>query len=174
MAKPKSAIEEFTPDPRLVDERGATSERLARGPHDVADGSGARRMLDCPLERQLRAKKIDEKQYRAGVKFRHHWYHSGMLAPIGSLDLNQVFGGDVFRGPMPKSEAQLFHRQQYRAACQRVGLRIELVLSDAICREVPLEDIGRKVGFSNDPQSRAAASALFYAGLEILADLWSE
>lgn len=175
MAKPKTAIEDFKPDPRVIDERGATPERIRKAGDDHEAGhDGTRRMRDCPLDRALRKEMIDQKQYEAGVKFRHHWYHSGVAPVIGSLDLNKVFSRDVFAfGPMAKSEAQYFHRQQYRAACKRVGLRTELVLSDVICREIALSAVGAKLGFKNEPQSIAAATVLFQSGLDQLADLWS-
>lgn len=174
MPKIKTALDDFRPDPRVIDERGATKHRLKHANGDVETGdTGAVTMRDCPLERALRKELIDKQAYNAGAKFRHHWYHSGIAPMIGSLDLNRVFARDVFAfGPMPKTEAQLFHRQRYREACKTVGLRIELVLSDAICREIPLEDIGYKLGFNNEPQSRAAATALFQCGLDQLASLW--
>ncbi len=185
MAKIKEAIEEFTPDARLVDERGPTAQRLHHaGPNHEAGHSGQITMRDCPLEKALRKKfkspegmmvtLIGPDQYNAGIKFRLHWYHSGIAPTIGSMDLGGIAARNVFAyGPMPKSEQQLFHRQRYRQACERVGLRTELVLSDVICREKPLDEIGMaQLGIGNRPQAESAVKALFVNGLDLLVELW--
>jgi hypothetical protein len=117
MAKIKEAIEDFQPDPRTVDERGPTRQRLAKGQYDTAS-TGAVRMRD-PLERALRKSIIDVNHYSAGTKFRHHWYHSGFAPHVGSMDLNKVFA--VPNAGPNAVERQIFHRQQYKVACDTGG-----------------------------------------------------
>ncbi len=169
MAKIKEAIEDFKPDARLVDERGPTLRRLTKGDHDTAS-TGAVRMRD-PLERLLRKEVIDVNHYSAGTKFRHHWYHSGFAPHVGSMDLNKVFS--VASAGPNAVERQIFHRQQYKVACERVGLRTEKILADVICWEHELDMIGKaQLGISNRPQAESAVKALFVNGLDLLVDLW--
>lgn len=182
MAKIKESIEEFTPDPRLVDERGVTKQRMrhAGSDHEVGD-TGQVTMRGDPLERALRKKLrdtgrplINADEYNAGIKYRLHWYHSGIAPMIGSVDLGGVSARNVFAyGPMPKSEQQLFHRQRYREACQHVGMRTEIILTNVICREKHLEEIGRvALGMNTRERAELAASALFVNGLDMLVELW--
>lgn len=169
MAKIKENLEDFKPDPRTIDERGPTRERLARGDHDTAY-TGAIRMRD-PLERALRKQIIEPHHYNAGIKLRHHWYHSGFAPHIGCMDLNKVFS--VASGGPAAVERQIFHRQQYKIACERVGMRTEKILSDVICWERELDEIGKaQLGISNRPQAEAAVKALFANGLDMLVELW--
>lgn len=182
MAKIKEAIENFKPDSRLVDERGATKQRMGHARYDFESGdTGQITMRDDPLERALRKKLrdtgkplINSDQYNAGIKYRLHWYHAGIAAVIGSMDLGGVFSRNVFAyGPMPKSEQQVFHRQRYSQACQRVGMRTEIILTDVICRERALDEIGMAVlGMKNRDRSEIAVKALFVNGLDMLVELW--
>lgn len=180
MAKPRTIIEEFQPDPRLVDERGATVHRLRKsdGLHE-SGSTGTTTMRDCPLERALRkplrgAKDktlIDHDQYNAGIKFRHHWFHAGFAPSIGSADLNRVFSRA--KSGAGASERQIFHRQQYQAACRHVGMRTEKILADVICWELPLDEIGHaQLGMNSRQSAEVAVKALFSNGLFMLVDLW--
>ncbi len=169
MAKVKENIEDFTPDPRATDQRGPTRERLRGKDYDIAT-TGAVRMRD-PLERALRKKIIEVYHYTAGTKFRHHWYHSGFAPHIGSMDLNKVFAMESAGEAVV--ERQIFHRQQYKSACERVGMRTEKILAEVICWEKELDEIGKaQLGISNRPQAEAAVKALFVNGLDMLVDLW--
>lgn len=179
MAKPRTIIEEFVPDARLVDERGATIHRFRKsdGLHESGQ-TGTTTMRDCPLERALRKPVrgksytlIDRDQYNAGIKFRHHWFHAGFSPSIGSADLNRVFSSA--KSGMAASERQVFHRQQYQAACKHVGMRTEKVLADVICWELPLDEIGHAVlGMDSRQSAEIAVKALFSNGLFMLVDLW--
>jgi len=97
---------------RVVDDMGRpTPERLRHAGRDyeVADGrgsAGTMTMRDVPIERALKRGQIGGKEYQAGLKFRHHWWHGGMAGQIKSLDLNQVFARDLAgMGHMAKTEA---------------------------------------------------------------------
>jgi hypothetical protein len=43
---------------------------------------------------------------------------------------------------MPQTENQVFHRQRFREAVQAVGKMGSWVLDAAVCRELPLEEVG--------------------------------
>jgi hypothetical protein len=73
---------------------------------------------------------------------------------------------------MAKTENQLFHRQRYREAVQAAGKIGSHVLEWAVCREIPLEQVGRALGWSNRAQARAAALERMKAALETLCKLW--
>jgi hypothetical protein len=164
---------------RVVDDLGRpTPERLRHAGTDfeVADGRGSAgtvTMRDCPLERAKKRNQITDKEYQAALKFRHHWWHGGMAGQVKSLDLNQVFARDLAgMGHMAKTEAQAFHRQKYREACELLGFRPGFIVLATVCDEVEFEIAGRKLGFENDPQARAAAVTLLQDGLYRLANLW--
>jgi hypothetical protein len=87
------------------------------------------------------------------------------------MDLNKVFS--VASAGPNAVERQIFHRQQYKAACDRVGMRTEKILADVICWERELDEIGKaQLGISNRPQAEAAVRALFINGLDMLVELW--
>jgi hypothetical protein len=155
-----------------------TPERLrhAGNAYEVAESrgsAGTMTMRDCPLERAFGRGQLEEREYQAGIKFRHHWFHAGMAGQITSLDMDRVFARDLSSmGHMPKSEKQLFHRQRYREACDEMGQRQSQAVEDCVCAEIEFEKIGRKFGFNNDPQARACAVTLIRDGLYRLAKIW--
>ncbi len=159
----------------LVDQRARpTAERMRRAGADFERGdTGQITMRDSPLERALARSVINQEQYSAGQKYRHHWYHAGLADRLGSLDLDRVFARDVggFSG-MAKTESQLFHRQRYREAVQTVGKIGSHVLDWAVCREVPLEQVGYALGWSSRPQAYAAAAERAKTALDDLCKLW--
>jgi hypothetical protein len=167
------------PRVRVVDDMGRpTPERLrhAQSDYEIADGRGGAgtiTMRDCPLDRVKKRGQIGPKEYDAALKFRHHWWHGGMAGQVKSLDLNQVFARDLScMGHMAKTEAQAFHRQKYREACEMLGFRPGYIVLAVVCEEIEFELAGRKLGFENDPQARAAAVTLLQDGLYRLANLW--
>ncbi|MGA7489044.1 MAG: DUF6456 domain-containing protein [Xanthobacteraceae bacterium] len=159
----------------LVDQRAhPTAERMRRAGADFERGdTGQITMRDSPLERALARSVINQEQYSAGQKYRHHWYHAGLADRLGSLDLDRVFASDVggFSG-MAKTESQLFHRQRYREAVQAVGKVGSHVLDWALCREVPLDQVGYALGWSSRPQAYAAAAERAKTALDELCKLW--
>jgi hypothetical protein len=151
-----------------------TPERLRRAGRDIERGdSGQITMRDSPLERAFARNAISAEQYSAGQKYRHHWYHAGLAGQLGSLDLNRVLAVDLggYAG-MAKTENQLFHRQRYRESVQAAGKIGSHVLEWAVCREIPLEQVGQALGWSNRAQARAAALERMKAALETLCKLW--
>ena len=148
----------------------------ARGAFEIAEtrgSAGTMTMRDSPFERAWGKKQITDQEYQAGIKFRHHWYHGGMAPKISSLNLDGVFARDLsMLGGMAKTEAQAFHRQKYREACEEMGQRACRAVEDAVCVEIEFEIIGRKFGYKNDPQARTCAVTLMQDGLYRLARLW--
>lgn len=153
-----------------------TNERLAKsaGHWEVPEGRGAlpvMRMRDCPLDKALRIGLIGQSSHKAGEKYRHHWFHAGLAGTMTSPDMDGVFSNGS-KDFLPKSENQIFHRQKFAQAGIEVGNRTNLVLCDAICNELELFEIGKKLGYASEAPARAAATELFVFGLDRLAKLW--
>lgn len=175
MAKIKEAIEDFRPDPRLVDERGPTEARLRKAGEDVERGnaSGGYTLRDAPIEMMLARKIITEKQYQGLGKYRIHWFNGGLGPSYGGMDPNHIFASDIsnFSG-MAKTERQVFHRQQWRAANQVMGLRGTWVVGKIVCEEVTAEAAGRLMGWKSKPQATAAAIQTLRDAADRLCHLW--
>ena len=73
---------------------------------------------------------------------------------------------------MAKTEAQVFHRQRYREATQAVGKIGSHVLEWAVCREIPLDQVGYTLGWGTRPQAYAAAVERMKTALDALCELW--
>ncbi len=167
-------------DPRGVeDTRGVTAERLrhAAGAHEWGTDERERRtiltMRDSPLERAHARRVLTDRQYAAGVKYRNHWYRAGLSAPLNSLDPNRIFASDSSNfGGMAKTEAQAFHRQQYRKALEAVGLIGSGVVEHIACHEISIEEAGYLLGWGSRPQAYAAAVERLRISLDQLAKLW--
>lgn len=173
MAKIKQELEDFIPDVRLLDERGTTEQRKRRaGEHVFRDDKGRQHMRDSPVNVALSRGQINACQYEAAQKFYNHWFRSGLLEVFGSVDLSGVFGGDNPRVGMARTEAQAFHRQRYRQAVDKIGMRGSWVLERVICREQSFEDTGREMGWNNRPQAVATAVQLFRDALDTLCKEW--
>src|SRR3569832_116346 len=107
MAKIRTAIEDFTPDARLVDERGPTPEHAGK-------------LRPRPINLAVAAGRLSREHGIAAEKFYVHWYRAGLAENFGSADLNRVFGGDGAGAGMARTEAQAFHRQRFRSAVDKV------------------------------------------------------
>lgn len=166
-------------DPRIVDERGITPEREAHSDGASEWGRGdrdretIRTMRDAPLERMHLRGVIGQKQYDALIKYRNHWYRGGLSSPLQSIDLNRVFASDManFSG-MAKSEAQAFHRQQYRAAVLHLGVQVAAIVEHVVCHEQNLESLGVKLGWPAKPQAIAAATERLKVSADDLCKFW--
>lgn len=164
--------------PQRTEPGRPTDERLAKaaGYFETADSrgsAGTMTMRDCPLERALSRGQITRQEYEAAIKFRHHWFHAGMAGQVSSLDLDRIFARDFSTmGHMAKTEQQAFHRQKFREAMDEMGEKNALAVEYAVCAEIEFDQIGRKFGYKNDPQARAAALAHMQSGLYRLTKLW--
>lgn len=173
MAKIKEALDDYKPDPRLVDERGPTEARLRKSDYEVGKATGAITVRDAPIEMMLSRKIITERQYDGLGKYRIHWFNAGLGPSFGGVDPNHIFASDIsnFSG-MAKTERQVFHRQQYRAANQVMGLRGTWIVGKIVCEECSAEQAGREMGWSNRPQAVAAATQLLRDAADRLCHLW--
>lgn len=173
MAKPKAAIDEYRPDFRLVDDRGATPERHTKaGGGTFRDDLGRQHMRDSPINVALSRGMINGRQYTAAQKYYNHYYRAGLIENFGSADMNRVFGGEGSSGGMARTEAQAFHRQQYRKAVDKIGIVGSWTLERIICREQSFEDTGREMGWNNRPQAVACAVQRSRDALDILCGEW--
>lgn len=158
---------------------GPTPERLrhSQGHYEVGDdqqGAQVYTILDNPLARALARETINERQYRALTKFKHHHSSAGLEPSYGSADMDRVFSSDVgaFSG-MAKTENQVFHRQRYRQAVQIMGMNTSRVVEAVVCAEWTLEDAGTKIlAWSHALQARAAVVTILREAGDRLASEW--
>jgi hypothetical protein len=151
-----------------------TPERLrhARAHFERGD-TGQITMRDSPLERAFARKTITPEQYAAAQKYRPHWYFGGLHDHLGSLDLTRIFSADhASASGMARSENQAFHRQRFREAVAAIGKIGSHVLDSAVCREVPLEQVGYALGWGNRAYAYAAAAERMKIALDGLCRLW--
>ena len=145
---------------------GPTAERLskAEGNFTIGDdqqGGKIHTMRDDPLGRMFARSAIGGAEYAALQKYRHHWYHAGLGAAIGSVDLNRIFSSDPgSMSGMAKTEAQAHHRQQWRTARESLGNRVAAVVDAVVCQERLLDAVGYQMGWRSKPQAIAAATEM--------------
>jgi hypothetical protein len=149
----------------------------AGGPLDIVGRAVADKLaasLREPVVVETRARKaISPEQYAAAQKYRHHWYFGGLHDHLGSLDLTRILAGHHGDySSMARSENQAFHRQRFREAVQAIGKIGSHVLDSAVCREMPLEQVGYALGWGNRAQAYAAAAERMKIALDGLCKLW--
>ncbi len=91
---------------------------------------------------------------------------------VSSIDPNRIFATDGNFSGMAKTENQVFHRQRYRDAVEKLGEERGRVLEWMVCREYQLEKIGYSLGWQNKSQAIAAATQTSRSGLNVLCELW--
>lgn len=132
---------------------------------------------DAPLQRfyarlRLRANQRETdaltREYVALQKYRHHWYHAGLEAPLQSVDLNRVFASDPSSmSGMAKSERQADHRTKWRAAVEHIKHKPSILLDNFVCYEWPLHVSCCTIGYSP-----FKARKLVRETADRLADFW--
>jgi len=161
-----------------TDARGPTAERIwkADGAFDLGGDDRVGRTYifsDSPLGRMFKRHAIDPIEFTALQRYKHHWYHGGLLSSMGSVDLNRVFACDPSNmSGMAKSERQAFHRQQYREARELIGHRPGIVVDNVVCAEWPLHVAGHSIGYDSPHRARMAASQILRDAGYRLARLW--
>lgn len=140
---------------------------------DDKQGGKTWTMMDSPLERLYAQDRISKTEYEGLVKYRVHWFRAGLQPSLGSVDLNRVFASDPsnFSG-MAKSEAQVFHRQKWREACDLLGHRATIVIDNVVCAEQSALSAGICIGWKNRPQAEAAAITVLRDAGYRLARFW--
>jgi hypothetical protein len=174
MAKIKEAIEDFKPDSRLVDERGPTDARIRKSEgYDIGKADGRYTMRDAPIEIMAAKKILTEKQYQGLTKYRIHWFNAGLAGQISAMDPNHIFATDITNfSVMAKTERQAHHRQQWRIANLKLGLKGSWVVHKMACEEWTAEQAGRAMGWNNRPQAVAASTQLLRDAADRLCSLW--
>lgn len=164
---------------RQFDVRGPTDQRIRKADDafDVGgdDRGGVRTYIfaDSPLGRMFKRHAIDPIEFTALQRYKHHWYHGGLLSSMGSVDLNRVFASDPSNMVgMAKSERQAFHRQQYRAAREEIGHKPGIVVDNVVCAEWPLHIAGHSIGYDSPHRARTAASEILRGAGCRLAKFW--
>lgn len=171
-AKPKQGI------PVEYRDIPCTPERLAKAEQhiDIGDDKQGARIYtfkDSPLDRLFSRKAIDPIGYTALQRYKHHWYHGGLLSSIGSVDLNRIFASDVAgMSGMAKSERQAHHRGQWREAREMLGHRPAIIVDNVVCAEHTLEIAGYSLGFTSPYRARSAATDMLKDAGHRLAKLW--
>lgn len=160
------------------DFRGPTWQRMERvgDDFDVGDDQQGTKVItlrDAPIDRMLARKAIDPREYSGLLRFRHHWYHAGLIPGVGSVDPNRVFASDPsnFSG-MARSEAQAHHRGEYRSACAILNHRTRITVDNVVCSEQSLEIAGYAIGWPSKPQAIAAATEILRDAGYRLSKLW--
>jgi hypothetical protein len=157
---------------------GPTAERLSKtGGHftigDDKQGGRIYTVRDTPLDRLFGRNAITGAEFAALQKYRHHWYHAGLDASMGSVDLNRIFSSDPgSMSGMAKTEAQAHHRQQWRTARENLGKRVAVVVDAVVCQERLLDAVGFEMGWRSRPQAIAAATEMIRDAGYRLARLW--
>ena len=160
------------------DKSHATIERLNKSDGHYSIGTDAARsvitMRDSSFERLQ--EKLSTRQYHAGVKFRHHWYHAGMAGRLQSLDLDRVFSRDT--GPNSSLPEAAFHHKQWRGAVNcldRISRDITQAVTWLVCEEKTLTMVGSNLIGRNRPErsQRRDAFKSLVMGLDGLVVFWS-
>jgi hypothetical protein len=157
---------------------GPTPERLLKtdGFYVVGDDQQGAKIVtvrDTPLDRMFSRNVLGGAEYGALQKYKLHWYHAGLEASLGSLDLDRVFSSDPgAMSGMAKTERQVHHRRQYREARKLLGHRVGIVVDNVACAENSLELAGYSIGWTNKPQAIAAATEMMRDAGYRLARLW--
>lgn len=166
------------PNPEYPRFEGPTAQRLlmSEGHFTVGDdkqGGTIHTMRDQPLDRMFARQAITGAEYSALQKYHHHWFHAGLDASMGSIDLNRIFSSDPgSMSGMAKTEAQAHHRKQWRDARARLGHRTGIVVDNVVCAGHTLETAGFSIGWTNKPQAIAAATEMLRDAGYRLAKLW--
>lgn len=135
-------------------------------------GKSSITMSDRPFAVAIKRGAISERQARAGTKFYHHWWHSGMAGNLQTLDPNRVFGGRDESCGMPRFEMEAHHRDQYRSAVKEMGMVTTAVVERIVCFDVPFIEAGYGLGWENRAQASSAAMERLRSGLDDLCELW--
>lgn len=179
------------PNPEYVRSvfEGPTAERIAKAHNhfsigDDRQGTRVYQFHDSPLDRlytrltrQAKGRHAEEQlrsEYTALQRYRHHWHHGGLEGSIGSVDLNRVFASDPSSmSGMPKSERQAHHRQQYRAAVDKLGWKPHIVVENILCAETSLEIAGWSIGsFTSRTSAISGAERILRESGAKLAKMW--
>lgn len=156
--------------PRKAVQAGPTPERLrhAADYETAADGALRGRVRIKPVLEVLRDRGvIDRSMFAAGEKYELHWSSGGLSERYAALRMDGVPGG----GMENASDAMLRHREEYTRAVRDLGITLSRVVEEVVCRNKPVAEVAAEK-WTNEPQARAAGTALLCVALERLVRLW--
>lgn len=159
-----------TAAPRKAVSMMPTPERLSHAPdiETAADGPLRGRVRIKPVLEILRDRRtISREMFLAGEKYELHWSAGGLSERYASLRMDGTSGG----GQEHASDAMLRHRAEYTAAVRDLGITLSRVVEEVCCRNKSVTEVAMD-RWSNEPQARAAGTALLCAALERLVRLW--
>jgi hypothetical protein len=159
---------------------GPTDLRLAHaGIFHTATGRSrsSRRysMYDDALGRAWMRRKISDEEYTALGRYAYHWASGGLRGAIQSIDLDRVF----FFNPasmtgLAKSERQADHRAAYHAARLNIGRRPAMVADSVACFDMPLVQVGLRLGYHSEAHAREAAREVLCEAGYRLGRFWKD
>ena len=160
-----------------------TPERMAKSEgylHVVTTGPDTfTTARDAPIDRlheQWKRRPVDHgidlRRYNAAEKLRLHWHHAGMAERFAAIDPNTVFSRAEASCGLPTSEFMAHHRGQYRRAVQALGMRVSSHVEAIVCRDFEIVEAGKRLGYRDDKQARAAGMTALLIGLDQLSTLW--
>jgi hypothetical protein len=159
-----------TAAPRKALSMGPTVERLSHALdiETAADGPLRGRVRIKPVLEILRDRRtITREMFLAGEKYELHWSAGGLSERYASLRMDGTQGG----GQEHASDAMLRHRAAYTEAVRDLGITLSRVVEEVCCRNKSVTEVAMD-RWSNEPQARAAGTALLCAALERLVRLW--
>src|SRR5271154_1146164 len=181
MSKIKEALDDFTPQAELVDERGPTTE-FHRQQWVVPSDTGIRTVLQGPVERAVARGTLTNRQGLAARKLYTHWYYAGLRGTTGSSDPLKIFGTGMDYSRLAATEKGEAHWQNFRRAIAEVAQRADdngsrkdhavAVLLNIVCYEKSFLEAGQLIGF----QAKAAetmARTILRSALNILIKRWN-
>jgi hypothetical protein len=168
LAKIKTALEDFQPDIRLLDERGPTNERARRG--------------DNPISTALHKGQITPGQYATAQKLYTHWFHGGCAGTVHSKDLSAVFVSFRPTDGLATTEWAAFHRRSFLNAIQALNEsknpKYLYVVPRVVLWDEPIETVTEglrniiNMRWRNRPQSFVVAVEALRDGLDLLGREW--
>lgn len=150
--------------------QGTTPERLAKANGNLHVQNGVQYMRDSMLDCALNRRRISSKQYEAGEKYRHHWYHAGMAGNLISHNFEAIARAEALFGGMARTENEAFHRQQYRKARRELE-RVECLnaVEGFVLFDTAPVDLGYALTrWKSRQQAEAAALERIQIGLHVL------
>jgi hypothetical protein len=151
-----------------------TPERIAHAGEGyrsvIVDGERRTKITEAPLDVLFARGKITPAMYDAGVKFRNHWYLSG-LSGIGAINYGHTIRGEGGTPwAMPLSEKAAYCRAQWREADRALGRgNTRTVVGIVVLDELSLEEAGRRIlGIKARSTAITEASDVVKSGLQTL------
>ena len=129
---------------------GPTAERLSKAQGDfvVGDdkqGTKVYHFLDTPLARFYKRLGAEDKsdaatdqirhEFVALMKYRDHWYYSGLEARVGGIDMDRV---QTSAGALSGGERQAHHMHVYKKAVAMLGMWPSHVVEHIVCLDRPI------------------------------------